>query len=600
MRRTGNPVGRLRWVQYGFGGISPEGPDSTQISMKVSPSSFKNQLALMFGGFALFIGLPTYFYIDYVHAQQLVRDRGQALHDLAGAVATVISENLGERKREVELLAQTPTFRRGALDGADARGGIERLQASYPYYSWIGLVDGEGVVHVATGGLLENQSVAQRPWFKNGLGGTFLGDLHEAVLLSKLLPRLSSGAPIRFIDFAAPVLDDSGKVRGVLAAHAHWSWASDVVGAIVPDKAAEKQIEVFVVNRDNKVIYPDAASSVDVPPAAYSDAAFAFDRWGGSTTYLSAKAQVREQVPEKPLGWYVLVRQPREAALADVRALQRVVVSVSAAAVALFLLAGWWGARRMSRPLEQLAVVAKRIEQGDEHNTFEVEARSAELAKLVEALRGMASTLVSRKHSLEESNHALEHKVAERTAELLRLNAELTQLARQDALTGLPNRFATNERLQVEFSRMRRTLVPYAVMMMDIDFFKRINDTYGHAVGDEVLRHVAGVIRGSLRETDFVGRVGGEEFLVLLPCVDAGQAALVGEKVRKAVETSPLAPVGVVTTSVGIGIALPVHTSAEEAVRLADDCLYEAKREGRNRVKVGGSIPEGEVSAPEV
>ncbi|CAL95266.1 sensor domain-containing diguanylate cyclase [Azoarcus olearius] len=568
--------------------------------MNVLPRSLQNQLAALFGALALLVGLPTYFYIDHIHAQQLVRDRGQALHELAGAVAMVVAENLNERKREIDLLAQRPSFRRGPLDGADLRTGIEALKNSYPHYSWIGLADTQGVVRAASGDMLVGQSVAQRPWFGGGLLGSFLGDVHEAVLLTKLLQVPPGEGPVRFIDFAAPVYDEQGVLRGVVAAHAHWRWAADVVAAVMPRNAAEKQIEVFLVNRDGKIIFPERDLPVDAVPAAVSThTTYSFDNWGSDSSFLSARVNVRELVDGQPLGWSVVVRQPRERAMADLRALQELVVCVALGAAAAFLALAWWSAGRMSRPLEQLAGLAKRIQQGEEHLALEVRGTSAEVVKLVGAMRGMASTLVSRKHSLELSNLALEQKVAERTAELQRLNAELVQLARRDALTGLPNRLAANEQLTEEFLRMKRSLVPYAVLMADIDLFKRINDGHGHAVGDAVLRHVAGVIRSSLRITDFVARVGGEEFLVLLPNTDIEAAAVVAEKIRVAVEGAAAPEVGQVTLSIGVGRAVSAHPSPDDAVRLADDGLYEAKRLGRNRISVVGVALAGVADAGE-
>lgn len=181
-------------------------------------------------------------------------------------------------------------------------------------------------------------------------------------------------------------------------------------------------------------------------------------------------------------------------------------------------------------------------------------------------------------------NARLEQMVAERTAELAHANADLRLLARRDALTGLPNRLAGNERLLDEFMRMKRSLEPYAVLMMDIDHFKTINDAYGHAAGDEVLRHVAKVLKHSIRESDFVARFGGEEFLALLPDTDLEGALIVGEKVRQAMESTPAPIAGRLSISIGLALATVEHDDMDIAVRQADRGLYEAKRSGRNRL----------------
>src|SRR5690606_23763608 len=94
-----------------------------------------------------------------------------------------------------------------------------------------------GTVRAATGGMLEGLSVAQRPWFQLAQQGTYVGDLHEAQLLAKLLKSMSPDRPIRFIDFAVPIRDESGNLRAVLGSHAYWGWASDLVASVTPDNA---------------------------------------------------------------------------------------------------------------------------------------------------------------------------------------------------------------------------------------------------------------------------------------------------------------------------------------------------------------------------
>lgn len=193
--------------------------------------------------------------------------------------------------------------------------------------------------------------------------------------------------------------------------------------------------------------------------------------------------------------------------------------------------------------------------------------------------------------ALAEMNAQLEQKVAERTEALARANEELRLLARHDALTGLPNRLAGNERLSDEFIRMKRSGVAYAVLMMDLDHFKSINDSHGHAVGDAVLRHAAEVLRRSIRETDFVARFGGEEFLAVIPATDLTGAQIVGEKIRQAIETSVAPIVERLTMSLGLALATPDHDDIHVAMRHADRGLYRAKRAGRNQLVIATPSP---------
>lgn len=552
--------------------------------MTLLPTTFRNRLALLCGGLGLLVGLPVYLYINHVYLNQLLDERGHGLRDLAASVAAVMSENLNERRREIELLARTPLYRRAHLDSPDFRPSLERLQGSYPSYSWIGIADTAGTVRAATGGLLVGQNVAQRPWFAGGSRATFIGDLHDAVLLSKLLKTEADEGPMRFIDFAAPVFGDDGRLRGVIAAHAHWRWAGEVLSVLQPSNAAQMGLEFMIATRDGVIIHPEGAHPARLPAGHGVEHGHYIDRWGGDRDYLTAVMPVREVAPTSALGWQVVVRQPLDTVVADVRALRHVVLVSGLMAVAALFVLAWWAASQFSRPLERLTRMARRIERGDEKVAVTVDSSTRELRYLGDAVRGMAETLIHRREAIEANNRELEGRVEQRTAELARLNEELRDQARRDALTGLPNRLAANERLREEFVRMKRSGLPYAVLVLDIDHFKRINDGHGHPVGDAVLRHVAGVLRAALRETDFVARFGGEEFLVILPATPSGDARQVGEKVRRSIEAATVEPVGTVTISTGLSMADVGQEDEDIAVREADALLYRAKAGGRNRV----------------
>ncbi len=181
-------------------------------------------------------------------------------------------------------------------------------------------------------------------------------------------------------------------------------------------------------------------------------------------------------------------------------------------------------------------------------------------------------------------NAELERKVQERTAELQKANEGLRHLSRHDVLTGLANRMAANEQLHSEFLRMKRTGSTYAVLMLDVDHFKRVNDSFGHEAGDHVLKRVAQTLTRCLRETDFVARFGGEEFVVLLPDTDLTAATQVAEKIRRAVEASIDPIAGRITISIGLAVPSPEQHDENIALNLADDRLYAAKHAGRNRV----------------
>ncbi|HYD71198.1 diguanylate cyclase [Azospirillum sp.] len=171
-----------------------------------------------------------------------------------------------------------------------------------------------------------------------------------------------------------------------------------------------------------------------------------------------------------------------------------------------------------------------------------------------------------------------------------RFENELRHLATTDPLTGLANRRQFLAAAERELVRVRRYDRPATVLMFDIDHFKRINDTHGHAAGDEALRHVAAVCRDLLRETDIVGRLGGEEFGILLPETDVPSAREAAERLRLALARAEIPrPDGGtlrLTASIGIAACMPGDAGIEQALSRADDALYHAKANGRNRVEV--------------
>jgi diguanylate cyclase (GGDEF)-like protein len=188
---------------------------------------------------------------------------------------------------------------------------------------------------------------------------------------------------------------------------------------------------------------------------------------------------------------------------------------------------------------------------------------------------------------LEKANIHLEQLVQDRTAELARARDEAEQLARLDALTGVANLRALQEVAEREFMRARRYARPLSVLVFDIDLFKRINDTHGHAAGDLVIRAVADIVRTAVREVDFVARIGGEEFAVLLPDVHAAEAHITAERLRERIAGWTGAAAGQplrCTASFGVADVAPADASFDSVLQRADQAMYAAKQAGRNQV----------------
>jgi diguanylate cyclase (GGDEF)-like protein len=202
----------------------------------------------------------------------------------------------------------------------------------------------------------------------------------------------------------------------------------------------------------------------------------------------------------------------------------------------------------------------------------------------------IGSVLLNRPTAYDETD---EDRIRESVGQAAPVLANLRNLAvaeiraATDGLTGLPNKRAVTDTLKRMFAQAATERSPLALLMLDLDHFKQVNDQRGHAVGDQVLANVGAVMRGATRSRDFAGRNGGEEFAILLPDTEIPAALRIAERVRAAIAEMSL-PGTDVTVTVSVGVAgYPEHASTPDRLaRLADAALYLAKREGRNRVEL--------------
>ena len=171
------------------------------------------------------------------------------------------------------------------------------------------------------------------------------------------------------------------------------------------------------------------------------------------------------------------------------------------------------------------------------------------------------------------------------THELQQANAELQELANTDGLTGLPNRRCFFDRFSLELSRMDRTGHGLCVLILDLDHFKQINDTHGHAEGDNVLRCVANILQSSIRKNDILGRLGGEEFGVVLPDTDIEGARIFAERLRETIQVNHAGHKAAATVSIGLTQAKP-GMDMKTILQKADEALYRSKDTGRNKVTI--------------
>jgi diguanylate cyclase (GGDEF)-like protein len=478
----------------------------------------------------------------------------------------------------VKLLADLPQVR--AVDHPDAtRQVLESIQREVADYAWIGVADAGGKVRAATGGMLEGAQVGARPWFQTGLKGVHATDYHPAALLNKLLPKAAD--PWRFIDVSAPLRGDDGKPAGVVGVHMSWQWVRNRAAQLLTPALREYGAEVLVVRADGTVILGPAAlveTKLDSPSLrlAQSGATGSLREQGADgKIYLTGYSRTGTAGDPATLQWAVLVRHTEDAALAEARTLERRMIGLS---VLMAL-------QRLTRPMDALSTAIERAvaatRAGGRPEDIPVVDGFHEAKVLSRAMRELVRSEEAHRSALETMNQQLESTVAARTA-------ELQALLLRDTLTGLPNRRALMQGLPDAMHRATRTGKPCALLFLDMDGFKGVNDTHGHEQGDVLLRQFGARLLEAVRKTDFVARLAGDEFVVVLEGLSDAQDAHEKASGLLAVLRQPYALHRAnvrVGASIGVALHLPGDSpDLDRWLARADSAMYAAKRSGKNAV----------------
>lgn len=545
--------------------------------------SFRTQLAITFGivTFVVLVTASLIFGFWFVRLQQAsIQNELQArVH----AASELVMQSLKDRTAEIIDLSRTPDLLKSEDAIAQLQDRMNNKRALKSEYAWMGVANPDGKVITAAGKMLLGKDVTSRDWFKVGRTATWLGDVHEAVLLSRLLPRENENEPLRFIDIAAPVQNTKGELIGVLGAHLHWSWVTTLAESVLPEDASVREIQVYILSRDGVTLYPFADTgkisfrqNEDLKNSATEIV------WSDSKAYVTAQIGL-PQTPEQHLGWRVVLRQPVEVAYAPLKtlALQMIVLTLAMAICAAWL--AYRVAAFVNAPIALLVQAVQRL--GVDTNQVDVPKRlPQELRTLADAIQIASTDLTASRQELVEANEMLERRVEERTRELELANDALARQAMTDGLTNVANRRAFDMKQSELHALSARTGQAYGLLIIDVDHFKQVNDNYGHHVGDQVLAAIASKITASIRTTDFVARYGGEEFAVMFyPVTTPDELAEVAEKLRKNVSQFTFSTGGHVTISLGGCMISGGSIDRESGLKFADGALYQSKLAGRNR-----------------
>jgi diguanylate cyclase (GGDEF)-like protein/PAS domain S-box-containing protein len=629
----------------------------------------------------------------------------ESLRQIAFDFRDALDRGMGQQFQQVKVLSQLDVFRTSG-DVAAMRRTLNQIQLGLGHFAWLGVTDAKGRVLASGGGLLEGVDVSKRPWWQGALNGPFVGDVHAAVLLEKLLPMQDE--PWRFVDFSVPLNDEQGQLKGIFGVHLSWTWAREIKAELMDAAMESHESEALVIGNDGTVLLgPTALEGRKLPGLDLASIGTAQRYTDGGVSYFAVAAATRGHGRYPGLGWTVLLRKPTAVALADYYRLRGQIIITAVLLIVLFVPLAWLLSRRLTAPLERLArAIAARRHLGGEQQMPRV-GGYREVTLLSDALSDLSQRQARQDETLAQLNASLEQRVEARTAELQQalaqlqagerrlrtiadnlpvlisyidreqrlqfLNAtfkpwmgidpvlalgqrmpelmapsvyesrrerldralagervsfevearadgvtrllhadyipdllddgsvaglytlatditaaklveqHLDRLTRVDALTGCPNRRQFEERLPDALARSKRTGQGVALLFLDIDKFKSINDSLGHAAGDAVLREFARRLNGCVRATDLVARLAGDEFVIILEGPrEPDEAELVADKILAAMAQPVELPGGPLPISTSIGVA--VHREADNEAQLmerADAALYAAKAAGR-------------------
>lgn len=503
-------------------------------------------------------------------SDEIERQIGSSLKETSYHMAEKLDYFMWSRAAEIDIISKLKDMKSPDTTD-DIQMMLNQLKISFPVFTWVGYLDPQGNVIASTDGILKGANIDKRPVYLEGRKGRFIGDVHEAVLLAKLLPN-PTGEPLQFVDISTPIYDQSLELKGVLAAHLSWEWANEVKASILAPLVEKKHsYEVFIISKNGNTVLLgpkdmigktlDLQSLYDAQTSGGNG--WRMEIWPDGERYLTGYAYGDGYQNYPGLGWTVIIREPAKVSFAPVEEMKQHILVTGIVSALIFAFFSWLIANLIARPLKLIAETADRLRNGEK-----VQIPSHKGIKDVEVLSSSLHNLIT---NLTETETALD---------------QMELHAQHDKLTGLPNRMAVDAYLDHARSVVHKGKV-LTFLYMDLDGFKAVNDQYGHLAGDTLLKTVALRLRNCVRGGEIVARLGGDEFIAILHtsinhAIDEG--TVIANRIILSLN-EPIELEGAVV-SVGCSIGGAVwpndHEEIIEVMRLADEALYASKRKGKN------------------
>lgn len=449
---------------------------------------------------------------------------------------------------EKQLAYSAARIGRALEDGPPHAEETDRLKHQSSAFNTVALVDAHGVLRAASPAL-------------PGLVGTTLTTSANQQALQRRAPMVSDAhiAPTGHlvVNLSHPVFDRHGAYAGYITASIHLR-EKNVLHTLLGANAARDGSYLYIVGKDGTLLYHPEPARIGQPATRNAAVRALAEGKAGATHSVNSHGvhMLAGFAPVPAAGWGVVAQRPVAATLSPLRSLTFTVLRNAAPLGVLSLLLIWYLSGRIAAPLGQLARTAQAHDVGQAIDEVKgVNSWYYEAAQLKRAVLASFRSLSERIGRLDQ--------------------ATLT-----DPLTQLLNRRG----LERALGELGTSGLPFGVIAVDVDHFKRINDRFGHASGDQVIAGLAAALRRNARPQDVLCRLGGEEFLVLLPEVDAATALQIAERLRTHIEAQVFEGIGQITLSAGVSHFPQTHADADLVIRQADKALYRAKQAGRNMV----------------